>query len=156
MSKSNSALENFVNSKSTTMLGGGYSFVADPVGQGSYGAVKGYDDVAVHDIAAPGSCVSSSKLVGGAKRTKKRSKKRSCRKMKKGKKTKKYTSKKYNSKSKRHSGKSKRRSQRGGGCGKSIMSGDNFPFTGELSNHSPDTATKNYGAKQPSWGPEAR
>lgn len=156
MTKSNSALENFVNSKSA-MLGGGYTTdVSDPIGKGSYSAVAGYDDVAIHNNARPGSCAGSTKLVGGAKKSKKysKSKKSKSRKMKKVSKTKKQMSKKHNM-SKKLS-KSKRRSQRGGNCGMNTKSSDNYPFTGELSDHSPDTATKNYGARQPSWGPNAR
>jgi hypothetical protein len=81
---SKSALEQFAGSKKE-MLGGGYSVnVNDQIaGRSTY---NGYDDIEVHNI----SNATAKKLVGGAKKSKKRNKKKGSKK----KHTKKRTNKK--------------------------------------------------------------
>lgn len=163
MNKSCSALENFVNNKKA-MLGGGYTVNPEDqiAGMATY---NGYDDVEIHSGLNPNEAVAPVKnLIGGAKKTKKTTKKsKSGKKSKNGSKT--NTSGSKTKKNKRKGSKksmSKGAAKKGGrmmkggqGCGMKSV-GDNYPFNGELSNHNPDMATKDFAGKQPEWGASTR
>jgi hypothetical protein len=148
-----SALESFANDKKI-MLGGGYSVnVEDQIaGMATY---NGYDDVNVHNVSKG----VAKKLVGGAKKASIKKKKTSKRKVKSTlpKKDKKGNTNKGNKSGntnkpktkKRTSTKRKSKRQQGGNAG-------DYPFNGDMNDHSPDTMNKNYGGKQPVWDVKTR